>query len=182
MGIFTRRRRPEAADPVQRECEACGAAPGDDCADDCIGQAADADTRDAVYWFTQESEPFVAAAGDMDDDGCLSDAYGVLFYLAPAATSALTIWAYAAPCGPEPGDGYFVGFCISYQALRGGTSWEAKLYHGEEYPEWYATVGEAAEAARKTVVDLLNNQAAAAPVHATADVIADWFDWDGEPF
>lgn len=137
---------------------------------------------DAGYWFTQEAEPVVAAAGDMDDDGCMSDAYGAQFYLAPDAAACLTIWAYAAPCGPEPDDGYFVGFCISYEVDQGGSAWDAKLYHGEDYPEWYGDAGQAAEEARKTAVDLLNYQAGAAAVHATAEVIADWFDWDGEPF
>jgi hypothetical protein len=158
MGLFSRRARPALTMTWQPDCD------------------------DGVRWFTQEDEPIVAAAEEMDDDGCLSDAYGAQFYLAPRAASCLTIWAYAAPCGPDLLDGYFVGFCIGYQVNQGDSTWEAKLYHGDEYPEWYGYAAEAADAAWKTAIELLNHQAGATTVHASAEVIAGWFDWDGEPF
>lgn len=127
------------------------------------------------YWFTQESEPLVAEAGEMDDDGCLSEAYGAQFWLAPEAVSCLTIWAYAAPLGSDDADGFFVGYCVEYAAGHG--EWDARLYYGGELAEWYESVQGAADAARAAAIDLLNDQD-----RVSQEVIAEWFDWDGEPF
>jgi hypothetical protein len=120
--------------------------------------------------------------GDLLGGECAGEhAYGVMFEA--ASRSLIFVWAFAAECGGEPGS-YFVDYGLTFMAVdgQGDECWSESERGGDAaYSEWYGSVPEASEAARRSAEALLRD-GADAMIQVPAGTVAGWLAWDGVPW
>jgi hypothetical protein len=139
----------------------------------------------AAWQPEDEAEAEVYPAAEVEDQGCAGPAsYGVRFYSTDAPDAVITIWAYACHSGHG---GYDVGYCCEFRA----GDWTYRQY--DAFDQLYDDLDDADAAARsnaallaypgpcparpRTIPSEMRESAA-----ELFDLMADWFDWDGEPF
>ena len=135
-----------------------------------------------VIWQPEAQEIEACPAYLMEDEAAGDHAFGARFCSEQARGSSLTIWAFPAECGPKVPGFWFVGYKTEYE-WHGDTDGRTSLYHGDLYlAQWYDNLTEATNAARTAASALVCAGPGAAWQHVAPEVLAAWFEWDGQPW